>query len=61
MARPKGIDYAYHRNIWAEKHPDFKVQFYITLSKNAQNSFLKKEEGDKTAEFCKCLCIILLL
>lgn len=35
MARPKGIDYAHHRNIWAEKHPDFKVQFYITLSKNA--------------------------
>lgn len=35
MARPKGIDYAYHCNIWAEKHPDFKVQFYFTLSKNA--------------------------
>lgn len=35
MARPKVIDYTYHGNIWAEKHPDFKVQFYITLSKDA--------------------------
>lgn len=35
MAKPEGIDYTYHGNIQGEKHSDFKVQFYITLSKNA--------------------------